>query len=62
MTDELNWKHYDCPHCYASFKLNWEYSDQEPDNIFCPNCGEKAELESLDFDTVDFDDEDLWDE
>ena len=54
---------HECPHCYTSVKLNWEYPEQAPENIFCPNCGVKEELDPLDFDNVDFEeDDDVWDE
>lgn len=57
-----HWMNFECPHCYASVKLSWEYSEQIPENIFCPSCGVKEEIEPLDFDNIDFEEEDLWDE
>ena len=62
-SNPTQWINHECPHCYTSVKLNWEYPEQAPENIFCPNCGVKEELDPLDFDNVDFEeDDDIWDE
>jgi Zn finger protein HypA/HybF involved in hydrogenase expression len=54
-------KPFECHHCYASVKLLWEYSEQEPDNVYCPNCGRQRDIDELDFDTLDMDQDDIND-
>jgi predicted RNA-binding Zn-ribbon protein involved in translation (DUF1610 family) len=53
---------FDCPHCYVTVEIKYENSEDKPESIFCPSCGVKEEIEPLDFDNIDFEEEDLWDE
>lgn len=53
---------FDCPHCYVTVEIKYDNSEDKPESIFCPSCGVKEEIEPLDFDNIDFEEEDLWDE
>lgn len=53
---------FECPHCYASVYIKYTNPDERPESIFCPTCGIREEIEPLNFDDVDWDTGDDWDE
>ena len=52
---------FDCPHCYVSVEIKYDNPEEKPENLFCPSCGIKEEIEPLDFeDNIDWEED--WDE
>lgn len=54
---------FECPHCYASVKIEYINPNEMPEFLFCPSCGEREERAPLNFDDPEYDYlDDEWDE
>ena len=54
---------FDCPHCYASIKIEYNNPGEMPEFLFCPTCGEREETRPLNLDDPEYDYlDDEWDE
>jgi hypothetical protein len=43
-SDPTHWYTHNCEYCYSETKIH--FTDEKPDNVFCPVCGTATEPDS----------------